>query len=104
MAGFEKPRDTIRFDRLGDQPDAPRFVYADGSGIAAYGYRRTRYLYTVTNTLQGGEAAQDFWDTRALVNGDYILRVVVADASGNEALGDLAVTIANPAAGLDPAW
>jgi sugar lactone lactonase YvrE len=102
-AGFEEPRETIRFDRLGAGPDAPRFVYAEGSGIAAYGYRRTRYLYTVTNRLQAGEAEQGFWETRALEDGDYILRVVVADTAGNEAIGDVAVTIANALPGAGPA-
>lgn len=95
VAGFEQPRTTIAFDRLADEPDAPSFVFAEGSGIAAYGYRRTRYRYTVTNRLQDGRAAQDVWDTRALPDGDYVLRVVTGDVAGNEALADLPVTIVN---------
>jgi NHL repeat-containing protein len=96
--GFEKPRETIRFDRLLAGSDAPRVVYASGSGIPFFGTRRTRFLYLVTNTLQGGVAAQGRWDTTQLPPGDYIVRVLAVDVEGNEATAnrDLPVTVIRP--------
>lgn len=93
--GFESPKETILFDRLGPDPDAPHVVYEGGSGIPYYGSRRTRFLYVVTNTLRGGIASRGHWDTSALPPGDYILRVLAADISGNEATAnrDLPVTV-----------
>jgi hypothetical protein len=94
--GFESPRMTIRFDRLGADPRAPGLVYASGSGIPFYGERRTRFLYVVTNTFRGGTAAAGAWRTADLPPGDYTLRIHARDASGNAALmnRDLPVTIA----------
>ena len=63
-AGFEIRRPSLRFDRVGPNPDAPHQVYSAGSGIPFYGGRRTRYLYIVTNRLERGETAEGFW-TRA---------------------------------------
>jgi hypothetical protein len=93
--GFESPRMTIRFDRLGDA-QAPALVYAPGSGIPFYGERRTRFLYVVTNTFHDGAAAAGAWRTRELPPGDYTLRIHARDASGNAAATnrDLAITIA----------
>lgn len=94
-AGFEHPRETIRFDRLLPGPDAARIVYASGSGIPFYGHRSTRLLYVVTNTLHEGVAAMGLWDTELLPPGVYTLRILAADASGNQALAnrDLPVVI-----------
>lgn len=93
--GFEAPRITQRFDRLGSEGEAPSQVYAPGSGIPAYGSRRTRFLYVVTTTLDEGAATWDAWDTRRLPPGDYVLRAHVADIAGNVAVArrDLAVTV-----------
>src|SRR6185436_12615297 len=88
---------TISFDRLALDSEAPRLVYATGSGIPFYGQRRTRFLYIVTNRFTGGAAASGAWDTSSLAPGDYILRVWVADINGNTANRDLPVTI-EPAA------
>jgi len=92
--GFESPRMTIRFDRLGD-PSAPGLVYAKGSGIPFYGERRTRFLYVVTNTFRGGQSAAGVWRTTELPPGDFTLRIHARDASGNAARRnrDLAITI-----------
>lgn len=107
--GFERPRDTIRFDRLAPGSDAARVIYAAGSGIPFYGRRSTRLLYVVTNTLDGGVASMGVWDTTALLPGDYTLRVMAADSGGNLAAAnrDLLVTIrapvpATPGAGAPP--
>jgi murein DD-endopeptidase MepM/ murein hydrolase activator NlpD len=96
VPGFLAPRETIRFDRIADsQDDAPRIVYAEGSGIPFYSGGRTRFLYNVTSTFHDGVAAPGWWDAGALPPGDYILRILAADFSGNEALAnrDVPVTI-----------
>ena len=94
MPGFEQPLETIRFDRHPDG-DAARIVYASGSGIPVYGSRRTRFLYVVTSTLRDGVATDGVLDTTTLPPGDYTLRILAADISGNEATRnrDLPITI-----------
>jgi sugar lactone lactonase YvrE len=94
--GFQRARETIHFDRLLPGSDAPRLIYAAGSGIPFYGRRSTRLLYVVTNTLAGGVASMGVWDTTELAPGDYTLRILAADAQGNLAAAnrDVPVTIA----------
>lgn len=96
--GFERPRDTLRFDRLVPGADAARLIYAAGSGIPFYGRRSTRLLYVVTNTLGGGVASMGVWDTAELPPGDYTLRILAADTRGNLATAnrDVAVTVVAP--------
>ena len=93
--GYEAPRETIRFDRLGAID--PALVYASGSGIPYYGQRRTRFLYRVTNAPRNGADAGG-WDTTGLPPGDYTLRILARDVNGNEARAnrDVAVTIVRP--------
>jgi hypothetical protein len=91
--GFEQRRASLRFDRLGLSSDAPHMVYGAGSGIPFYGGRRTRYLYIVTNRLDGGHASEGFWDTGRMPSGNYILRAWAADVGGNRVERDLPVTI-----------
>jgi hypothetical protein len=38
----------------------------------------------VTNTVKHGNATQGVWDTTQLPKGDYMLRIIAADYSGNE--------------------
>jgi sugar lactone lactonase YvrE len=92
-AGFETRRPSLRFDRVGPNPEAPFHVYGAGSGIPFYGGRRTRYFYIVTNRLSRGEATEGFWDTSRLPPGHYILRTWAADVTGNLVQRDLPVTI-----------
>ena len=87
-AGFGSPRDSIVFNRLSMAPEAPRVVFAPGSGIPFYGRRSTRFLYTVTNTFRDGVAAAGVWDTRDLPPGPYTLRIHAADVRGNEAVAN----------------
>jgi sugar lactone lactonase YvrE len=98
-SGFESPRVTIVFDRLSVDPDAARLVYAPGSGIPFYGRRRTRFLYDVTNTFRDGVASPGIWDTATAPPGNYILRVLAEDISGNDAIAnrDVRVTIVSAA-------
>jgi hypothetical protein len=84
--GFEQPRINILFNRLPDDRDATKVAYADESGITVYGSKETRFLYEVTNTVRDGHVARGIWDTSHLPKGDYILRIIAADFSGNEAL------------------
>jgi sugar lactone lactonase YvrE len=105
LAGFERPRETIEFDRLALQPDAAALVYAPGSGIPFYRGRRTRFLYIVTNTFKAGAAAEGFWDTSSLAPGTYVVRIHARDVRGNEAIAnrDLKVVVEAPANGIDVA-
>lgn len=93
--GFEAPRETIVFDRLIPDPHAPHVVYASGSGIPFYGTRGSRFIYVVTSTFRGGIATPGMWDPGELPAGDYIIRILAEDISGNEAIGnrDLLVSI-----------
>jgi DNA-binding beta-propeller fold protein YncE len=82
---FEGTRETLVFDRMPLDREAPRLVYAAGSGIPFYGNRRTRFLYSVTSTFRDGRATDGLLDTTRLTPGDYTLRVRAVDFSGNEA-------------------
>jgi hypothetical protein len=83
--GFEGPRITLLFDRLPASRNAPKLTYADSSGITVYGSESTRFLYQVTNIVRDGRSAAGVWDTATLPSGDYTLRIIAADYSGNEA-------------------
>ena len=95
LAGYEKPRVNIEFNRLPPDHESVKVAYAKESGITVYGSQRTRFLYVVTNTVRDGRAAEGSWDPAPLAPGDYIIRVLAADYAGNEAVGgrDLAVTV-----------
>jgi len=82
--GFAEPRINILFNRLPPDRDSTKIAYADQSGITVYGSATTRFLYEVTNVVRDGRAEHGVWDTSQLPPGDYILRIVAADFSGNE--------------------
>jgi sugar lactone lactonase YvrE len=94
--GFETPLETIRFDRRPYDEGAATIIYGSGSGIPVYGNRRTRFLYAVTSTLHDGVAADGSFDTSFLAPGNYTLRILAADAAGNQAIRnrDLPITVA----------
>lgn len=74
VPGFEQPRTAIEFARLpGDE--FVKDVYADRSGITVQGSSETHFRYRVAHP--GGDPA--------LPAGDYTLRVVARDFSGNQA-------------------
>ena len=83
--GFEDPRINIVFNRLPADREATKVAYADESGITVYGSKTTRFLYEVTNTVRDGRAVRGVWDTSQLPKGDYVLRIIAGDYSGNEA-------------------
>jgi sugar lactone lactonase YvrE len=83
--GFEQPHISILFNRLPADREATKVAYADESGITVYGSQTTRFLYEVTNTVRDGQVARGTWDTSQMPKGDYVLRILAADFSGNEA-------------------
>jgi sugar lactone lactonase YvrE len=92
---FAEPRINIVFDRLPDDEAATKITYAEQSGITVYGSATTRFLYEVTNTVRDGRVARNTWDASPLPAGDYILRIIAADYSGNEAQNgrDVLITV-----------
>ena len=84
-ADFTVPRITIIFNRLPYSDDAPKLAYASDSGITVYGSKTTRFLYEVTNSIRDGRGTAGVWDTTSLQKGNYLLRILAADYSGNEA-------------------
>ncbi len=83
--GFDEPRINIVFNRLPPDREDTKVTYAEESGITVYGSATTRFLYEVTNTVRDGRAEPGVWDTSQLPSGDYLLRIIAADYSGNEA-------------------
>ena len=86
LAGFEAPHTAIEFARLpGDEQ--VKAVYAERSGITVQGSAETHFRYAIAHP-------------EAPPPGDYTLRIVARDFSGNVALRgrDVAVRIAAPAA------
>jgi 5-hydroxyisourate hydrolase-like protein (transthyretin family) len=90
--GFPERRITILFNRL-PSDEATKLVYAAESGITVYGSKTTRFLYELTNTVRDGHARAGLWDTSELPQGNYILRITVADYSGNETLHDVPIAV-----------
>ena len=92
--GFEQPRITILFNRLPPDRESTKIAYADQSGITVYGSATTRFLYEVTNTVKDGQAERGMWDTSQVPRGDYTLKIIASDFSGNDApQGQLLLTI-----------
>jgi DNA-binding beta-propeller fold protein YncE len=93
-AGFDQPRITILFNRLPPDRDSAKIAYADQSGITVYGSETTRFLYEVTNSVLDGHAERGLWDTSQIPPGDYTLRIIATDYSGNDTpQGRLLLTI-----------
>lgn len=93
--GFEQPRVDIVFNRMPADDEATKVAYAPGSGITVHGNAVTHFKYVVTNVVRDGELSAGMWQASALPPGDYTLRIVASDYSGNLALTgrDLAVTL-----------
>jgi sugar lactone lactonase YvrE len=90
--GFAQPLTTILFNRLPSDLNATKLAYAAESGITVYGSKSTRFLYEVTNTVRDGRARSGLWNASELPKGDYVLRIFVADFSGNTQTGDVPIT------------
>jgi hypothetical protein len=84
VAGFEQPRLVIEFARLpGD--DQVKAVYADKSGITVQGNAETHFRYAIGVPAGASAGTPTVSSTAALPAGDYLLRIVAKDFSGNEA-------------------
>ncbi len=95
VKGFEQPLINIQFNRLPTASDAVKIIYAEGSGISAYG-TPTKFKYIVTNRARDGEAREGYLQTSAISPGNYRLKIIAEDFSGNAASGketELAITI-----------
>ncbi len=90
--GFAQPFTTIVFNRLPSDPNATKLAYAAESGITVYGSKSTRFLYEVTNTVRDGRARSGLWNASELPKGNYVLRIFVADFSGNSVTGDVPIS------------
>jgi len=83
VAGFEHPATVIEFARLpGDE--LVKDYYADRSGITVQGSSETHFCYRIGRAA-GQPGAEPPFSTAALAPGDYVLRIVARDFSGNEA-------------------
>jgi len=80
VAGFEQPREVIRFDRLPPDEDATERFYTVDSGITVQGAKTTRFVYRLGALPP-------------LAAGSYRLRVIARDFSGNEAQRELAFSV-----------
>lgn len=99
VPGQLSPRVGIEFDRMPADPEAVTVAYAPGSGITVHGSAVTRFRYELSSTVRGGRVEAGHWQPMYLPPGDYILRIIARDWSGNIAEGgrDLQVRILPPA-------
>lgn len=95
VAGFERPRITIEFDRMPIAPFAAKVAYAPDSGDTVHSDQRTRFLYVVTNVVRHGRVSPGGWNPADVPPGNYTIRIHAADHAGNVASTgrDLAITI-----------
>lgn len=87
LAGFEKPKMTIRFNHLPADEEAVKVAYAENSGITVHGNATTKFLYNLTNEIHDGHAIINFWNIKDLAAGDYLIRITAKDFAGNLAVG-----------------
>jgi hypothetical protein len=95
VAGFEQPLINIEFNRMPPGDESVFIVYAEGSGVSAYG-TPTKFKYIVTNQARNGQARDGLLRTSSLKPGNYIIKIHAQDYAGNAATGpatELAVTI-----------
>jgi sugar lactone lactonase YvrE len=90
--GFSSPLMNISFESLPDDGKSVAIAYARGSKSGATG--ETIFGYIATNLVRDREATEDYWHTSQLPEGDYVLRVFVADFFGNQTTRDVPVRIA----------
>jgi sugar lactone lactonase YvrE len=93
--GFETPQMTIEFNRLPLDEQAPKLIYDEKSGETVHGSAMTHFRYVVTNLARDGRVESGRWQTATLPPGDYIVRIIARDYSGNVARRnrDTAVTL-----------
>ncbi|HEY7545618.1 MAG TPA: NHL repeat-containing protein, partial [Blastocatellia bacterium] len=89
VPGYEQPLITMEFNRMPPDDESVFLVYADGSGVSAYG-TPTKFRYIINNRVRDGEARDGALRTTDLASGNYIIRVVAEDFAGNRASGKAA--------------
>lgn len=97
VKGFEQPLINVEFNRLPPEDSSVSRVFANGSGVSAYG-TPTRFKYIVTNRVRDGEAIGGFLRTSSLAPGTYVIKVIAEDYAGNRASGkttELPIVIAH---------
>lgn len=95
VKGFEQPLVNIEFNRLPADDNAVKVIFAEGSGVSAYG-TPTKFKYVVTNLARDGESREGVLRTSRFTPGNYLLKVLAEDYMGNRASGkstELAITI-----------
>ena len=95
VKGFEQPLMNIEFNRLPADGRSVLIVYANGSGVSAYG-TPTKFRYIVTNRVRNGEARYGFLRSSSLGSGNYVIKVIAEDFAGNRASGpstELAIAV-----------
>jgi hypothetical protein len=95
VKGFERPLMNIDFLRLPPEASSVLIAYAFGSGVSAYG-TPTKFRYIVTNRVRDGEAREGLLRTTSLTPGNYVIKVIAEDYSGNRASGpstELKITV-----------
>lgn len=93
LAGFEKPKMTIRFNHLPADEEAVKVAYAENSGITVHGNATTKFLYNLTNEIHDGHAIINFWNIKDLAAGEYRIRITAKDFAGNLAVGKTELTV-----------
>ena len=84
VPGFETPRTAIEFARL-PPDDQVKTVYAERSGITVQGSAETHFRYAIAHPLSVCDPVATGCAPTWLPAGDYVLRIVARDFSGNEA-------------------
>jgi len=94
-AGFDMPLFNIEFNRLPPGDESVFTVYANGSGVSAYG-TPTKFKYIVTNVARDGRSMDGLLRTEAIEPGNYRLKVIAKDMERNTAEGsdtEISITI-----------
>jgi hypothetical protein len=97
IEGFNQPIINIEFNRMPAGDESVFVAYAPGSGVSAYG-TPTKFKYYATNRVRDGETRDGLLRCASIPPGNYRLRVIAEDYSGNRAAGgstELAITIEN---------
>lgn len=86
VQGFEQPRPSLDFTRLPVDDRAVKTAYAPRSGVTVHGSALTRFRYNVGPRVYEGLSEAAALHDEAMLPGNYLLRVLAKDFSGNEAL------------------
>jgi len=96
LPGYEQPQTNIIFNRMPPQREAVKLAYAADSGITVHGSSSTRFRYVLTNTVRDGLLAEGCLGMAELQPGNYTLRIIAKDYSGNQASVDQDLRIEIP--------